>query len=359
MDASCLDEAALELAISSRELQGLPIERHCESNLTTEATIPYSPQVLDRPPSALQFSQKIAASSPPLIIQHCIDDRPASSKWQDLTHLCDALSHRNITFAATSDGRADDLKKTPDGKLVFGLPAEVQMSLRDFINKKGSGSVYYLQSQDSNLTDSNSSAGDLTPLLKDLQSPNGSLDLSWATEALASEPEAMNLWIGEDRSRSSMHRDHYENLFTVLLGKKIFTVVPPTEAYFLCEDKPYACHRHSSEPPHHISSSPDPNTPPTPWIPIDPTEPPTSARNAPHERYAKGLKPLRIEVNQGETLYLPAGWWHFVEQQGRKDDTMNGGITIGINWWYESQAAFGPQWALLDFVKRVDELQQA
>lgn len=206
MDQIDLDEAALELAISSRELQGLPVERHCDNNITKGATIPYRPEVLENPPTALQFSQKIAASTPPLIIHHCIDDRPASSKWQDLTYLCEILGDRTITFAATSDGRADDLKRTEDGSLVFGLPAEIQMTLRDFINRKGNGPVYYLQSQDSNLTDPNSSAGDLTPLLEDLKSFSGTLDLAWATEALASEPEAMNLWIGEDRSRSSMHR---------------------------------------------------------------------------------------------------------------------------------------------------------
>lgn len=47
--------------------------------------------------------------------------------------------------------------------------------------------------------------------------------------------------------------------------------------------------------------------PPTPWIPIDPTLPPTAERNRGYARYGKGLKPLSITVREGEMLFLPAG----------------------------------------------------
>ena len=49
------------------------------------------------------------------------------------------------------------------------------------------------------------------------------------------------------------------------------------------------------------------DSPPTPWIPIDPTEPATSERNRRYPRFASALAPLVVEVHQGETLYLPAG----------------------------------------------------
>lgn len=58
---------------------------------------------------------------------------------------------------------------------------------------------------------------------------------SWADEALAKTPDATNLWIGTAKSKTSMHRDHYENLFTVIRGTKIFTLYSPNEAYFLCD----------------------------------------------------------------------------------------------------------------------------
>lgn len=106
---------------------------------------------------------------------------------------------------------------------------------------KNETSIAYLQSQNSNLTDNG--AGDLSPLLEDLRitGPRGKekTSLSWADEALGKEPEATNLWIGTAKSRTSMHRDHYENLFTVIRGTKIFTLYSPSEAYFLCDGEHY------------------------------------------------------------------------------------------------------------------------
>ena len=43
------------------------------------------------------------------------------------------------------------------------------------------------------------------------------------------------LTIGNERFVSSMHKDHYENLFYILSGEKVFTVCPPGDAVFLKE----------------------------------------------------------------------------------------------------------------------------
>lgn len=34
--------------------------------------------------------------------------------------------------------------------------------------------------------------------------------LTLAREAFGNEPDAVNLWIGDDRSLSAVHKDHYE-----------------------------------------------------------------------------------------------------------------------------------------------------
>ena len=70
---------------------------------------------------------------------------------------------------------------------------------------------------------------------------------SWAEEAFFSSPmssssdgmrpDAINLWIGDERAVSSTHKDHYENLFYVLSGEKVFTLYPPSDVPFLYEQE--------------------------------------------------------------------------------------------------------------------------
>ena len=60
--------------------------------------------------------------------------------------------------------------------------------------------------------------------------------LAFAEEAFGTgPPEAINLWMGDERSVSSMHKDPYENLFYVASGEKLFTLCPPADAPYLYE----------------------------------------------------------------------------------------------------------------------------
>jgi jumonji domain-containing protein 7 len=194
-----------------------------------------------------------------------------------------------------------------------------------FSRLKENTPVAYLQSQNSNLTAE--SSGDFSPLLQDLLAEDDDgkqrFSLPWAAEAIGKQPDATNLWIGSNKSRTSMHRDHYENLFTVIRGVKIFTLYPPCEAHFLCEGACYCNHSDKLRLTIFVTDVPydvyhwslqrgqwkmkPTDSPPTPWIPIDPTEPANSKRNSKYPRFAKALLPLNVEVHEGETLYLPAG----------------------------------------------------
>jgi hypothetical protein len=51
--------------------------------------------------------------------------------------------------------------------------------------------------------------------------------------------DAINIWIGNERSVSSMHKDHYENLIYVTSGEKIFTLCPPSDVIYLYEHVQY------------------------------------------------------------------------------------------------------------------------
>jgi hypothetical protein len=40
-------------------------------------------------------------------------------------------------------------------------------------------------------------------------------------------PEAINLWIGNSRSVTALHKDNYENIYVQITGEKHFTLLPP------------------------------------------------------------------------------------------------------------------------------------
>lgn len=354
-----IDDAAKRLAIESRSLLSLPEdEQGCKSGKWL--------QILQQPPTSLQFSRHVSRHIP-LLIKNCIQSRPCWTKWRDTNYLIDAMGSKKVQVALTPNGRADDIHNQ-NGKDVFALPAEAQMTFRELFDAFDEASkssedtiIAYLQSQNSNLTAPiEDGSGDLSVLLKDVL-PIDSGDnhyktesgtYQWADEALDCEPEATNLWIGTEKSKTSMHRDHYENLFSVIRGTKIFTVYPPCEAHFLCEDDPFDVFQWSKGKDNDWNLEPS-DTPPTPWIPIDPTQPSSSERNKRYPLFSKALPPLTIEVKEGQTLYLPAGWFHHVAQKGDKE-----GVCVCVNWWYDSQIAFGDRWALENFVKEVGQISR-
>ena len=58
-------------------------------------------------------------------------------------------------------------------------------------------------------------------------------EIDFFSQALNSQPDAINLWIGGSRSVSSLHRDPYENLYTVIQGQKRFVIYPPTDRVYI------------------------------------------------------------------------------------------------------------------------------
>ena len=283
-----------------------------------------------------------------------------------------------VEVAVTPDGRADALYPLPqspalNGDLhdhekreeeqVFVQPATTNMSLSSLLGKLTPSSVsriqdndgsstgkpvYYLQSQNSNLTST-----PLTPLLEDLP-PN----LPFAATVLG-EPDAINIWIGDHRSVTSTHRDPYENLYLVLRGSKTFTLYAPVEELCLhakmvrtgrlvqdemTGEEESGFRIELDEP---TSLSPDGNYgSPTnqgseprwqenriPWIPISPLLSRSYLNKAfPYYQYAR---PETITVEAGQILYLPSGWFHHVTQQCGTWDDGNSAPCIAVNYWFD------------------------
>ncbi|RMZ53402.1 hypothetical protein APUTEX25_004890, partial [Auxenochlorella protothecoides] len=210
--------------------------------------------------------------------QLSLDARGAVSEWPALAlwneeYLIRALGPTPLTMATTPNGRADALVPGPDGSAldpdtgnpVFALPMESKVDVATFYQclrrRDGASPVPYLQYQNSSLS------VEAPQLLVDVAP-----ELGWASEAFGNQPEAVNLWVGDERSVTSWHRDPYENMYVVVNGAKRFHLLAPADGWRMA------------------------------------------------------VRRAEVEVGPGETLYLPAGWWHAVEQSPD---------TIAVNYWHD------------------------
>ena len=58
-------------------------------------------------------------------------------------------------------------------------------------------------------------------------------EISFFSKSVGNSPDAVNIWMGSEKSISSLHRDPYENVYTVIKGKKIFKLYAPTDRGFI------------------------------------------------------------------------------------------------------------------------------
>ncbi|KAF8529033.1 cupin-like domain-containing protein [Hysterangium stoloniferum] len=276
-------------------------------------------QQLPSSPTALEFLRLVHISRPVLIKDHWTRD-----------YLVQCMGPQEISVAVTPQGQG------PDGCTYFAEPCVEKMTMNAFLDRltdrpepDQDREIVYLQSQNGNLYPSEPSEFEL--LL-----PEVPRDISWATEALGRSPDAVNLWIGDGRSVTSVHSDPYENLYTVVRGIKHFTLFPPTEAHYL-QEKTYKhalYHRHNPSSP--LAPSPSSSNARIRWSSIiDPSIPGS----------VPGALPIKVDVCAGETLYLPPGWWHHVRQS-----TDHTGTCIALNWWYDMEMR-GMHWVWLQYLR--------
>ena len=150
-------------------------------------------------------------------------------------------------------------------------------------------------------------------------------------------------------------------MYCVLRGRKIFTLLPPSDAPFL-DEQPFrqGVHRwegqgrgrsagdHAGAPEEGTAGGPgswtvdvEADSPAVNWVDALDEQSgaalPAALGRSPAGRRAT---PLVVEVRAGECLYLPAQWFHRVEQVG---------VTVAVNWWRDM--SFGPQYVLLQFLR--------
>lgn len=272
---------------------------------------------IEKPENPLEFYKEYISQNKPVIIKGAIDDWPALKLWNN-DYLKEKMGETEITVAVTPNGRADAICENH-----FVLPEERQMKFCDFVDKLGQNDdeILYVQTQNGCLT------SEFQPLIPDVN-----LEFPLASHCFNAQPDAINFWMGEERSVSSMHKDPYENFYCVISGKKNFTLFPPTDAHYLPKEPFPQAQFEKNKESNEWKIKPTEPEQIINWITADPRE-------------IEEINPFVVTVHPGETLYLPALWFHEVRQEPDEE-----GKTIAVNFWYDMEYNF--KWVLLDFIQQ-------
>lgn len=280
--------------------------------------------------SVAEFMREGLSRYHPVILKGFMDNWPAMS-WSEAS-IKERMGDLMVSVNLTPDGRADSVQSVEINGMTserFVYPAEVQMTTADFFTllHHNDDIVPYLSQQNDCMR------SEFGPLLPDIPPSVELMDI-----ALNNTPEAINLWIGDQRSVSSLHKDHFENMYAVISGEKVFTLFPPTDVAFIPTDtfltakytvKRMTAMNSASEDQWQLNlTSEGCPSEELEWIPIDPNDREDAIRA--HPKFAR-TKPLYCSVQAGEILYIPAMWYHRVSQTR---------MTIAVNYWYDMRFDF-------------------
>lgn len=142
--------------------------------------------------------------------------------------------------------------------------------------------------------------------------------------ALQLDADAVNLWLGNSRSVTSLHKDNYENIYVQVRGRKHFVLLPPVEMPCVNETElPNTTYTTGKDTGQHLIISMD--DPPA-QVPVAIWDPDEGAIRS--TAYSHLSNPSRVTLEPGDMLYLPAMWYHKVSQSCDE-----GGFVCAVNYW--------------------------
>lgn len=319
---------------------------------------PSTPDILHEEPSPLEFMRYVARNRP-FIVKNGAASWKARQRW-NAAYLKSVMAGQTVNVSLTPHGNADSVVSLPNGGNLFVKPHEHTAdfsSVLDSIRSQSSPStdprrpIRYAQTQNDNLRDEYSS------LFGDVPS-----SIAFARVALAQAPDAVNFWLGSAASTTALHKDNYENIYVQILGAKHFVLLPPVDAPCVNERAVLAAtyaprwRSAAAGPGPQEKSGTEPlgededelvvriDEPATyvPFATWDPDEPHLNA--TPYSTYAQ---PMRVTLEEGDMLYLPALWYHKVSQSCNEE-----GLCCAVNYWYDLDFA-GGFWSTAGFVRSV------
>ncbi|KAI9711851.1 MAG: hypothetical protein M1820_001996 [Bogoriella megaspora] len=321
-----LDRAIAELMVSYHELNSSVIEELFEE------------------PTPLEFMRYVALNRP-FVIRKGADEWEARRKW-DADYLIERMGEDKVKVAWTRDGDADAVVwDDATSQMIFRKPAYQNESFTSCLRRiqhpdlQGPGSnVCYLQGQNDCLRD------EYEPLAHDVPP-----SIPFARIALQCKPDAINFWLGNSRSVTSLHKDNYENIYVQILGRKHFVLLPPVDVAAVAETTvPAASYRWEA-----IKAGTDAILTygldsPAELVPFPTWDPDLPNKRA--TKFSKLAQPMRVTLGEGDMLYLPAQWFHKVSQTCDIDN-----LCCAVNYWYDMEYS-GTFLPAMSFVRSAAEL---
>ncbi|MCW3835677.1 cupin-like domain-containing protein [Sphingomonas canadensis] len=212
--------------------------------------------------SGQDFLDEYYAPGRPVIITGAMEGWPALERWTP-EYLKQRVGAAPIEFQGGREA-ADDFELLKDNhKHRMAFDAFI-----DLIGGSGGGNDAYLTAYNASTN---------REALAVLDS-----DLGHLGEYLTRDPGM--LWIGPAGTFTPLHFDLTNNLLAQVVGTKCLVLVPPSETPRM------ANHRHVFSAVHDI------------------TDPECLARYP----QARDVRQFEVELNPGDLLYIPVGWWHQV-----------------------------------------------
>lgn len=264
--------------------------------------------LLREKPTPLEFYRNYVSKNLPVLIEHSLSHWPALKKWS-ADYLRNKIGETQVTVAVTPNGQADAIYED-----MFVLPEERSLTFNKFLDTllaKKENEIHYVQKQNSNMN------SEFEDLMEDIDP-----EIEWASKAFDKNPDAVNFWMGDKRAVTSMHRDHYENIYCVIAGQKTFTLIPPTDLPFVpYENFEVGTHKQNSDLSWTVIKDKEKTF--IPWVAVDPINPDLDK----YPQFSKA-HPIEVTVRAGQILYLPSLWFHRVEQSHG---------CIAVNYWYDME----------------------
>ncbi len=232
--------------------------------------------------------KKLLKENKPFIINNLCNNWPAKNLW-DLDYFYKTVGNNTISYVEMNENNITTYNKIHQMQMS-GFLDEINQIISNKNNFQEKKLLYLVISRI--MSHPNRKSPQLSSLLKDINIPNFiPFDRLWQ----------INLWMGIGANKSNLHFDPEENLLTIISGSKRVLLFPPNQKKFLYQN----------------------NTPGSNFLQSQ-----VDVFNFDHAKFSLANKACYYETTlyAGETLYIPAGWWHAVESSSS--------LNIAVNMWW-------------------------